>query len=113
MRAVFYRSYGSLDNLEVGELPEPKLGPDWVKVRVQASSVNPVDWKILTGRLDPLLYATFPVVPGWDLAGTVEAVGPAVTLVAPGDEVFGYARMDFVHVGLTERGYSFVTTAER
>jgi len=99
MRAVFYRSYGSLDNLEVGELPEPKLGPDWVKVRVQASSVNPVDWKILTGRLDPLLYATFPVVPGWDLAGTVEAVGPAVTLVAPGDEVFGYARMDFVHVG--------------
>lgn len=99
MRAVFYRRYGSLDNLEVGELAEPKLGPDWVRVRVEAAAVNPVDWKILLGRLDPMIYATFPVVPGWDVAGTVEAIGPAVTRFAPGDPVFGYTRLDFVHVG--------------
>lgn len=99
MRAAFYRRFGSLDDLEVGELDEPKLGPDWVRVRVEAAAVNPVDWKILLGRLAPMIYATFPVVPGWDVAGTVEEVGPAVTRFAPGDPVFGYARLDFVHVG--------------
>nr|WP_254450969.1 NADP-dependent oxidoreductase [Aeromicrobium stalagmiti] len=81
------------------DVDEPKVGPDWVKVQVKATSVNPVDWKIASGGLDGALDTFFPVTPGWDVAGVVEAVGPAVTSLAPGDEVFGYVRKDAVHGG--------------
>lgn len=97
MKAITYRAYG--DPLELVDVDEPKIGPDWVKVAVKASSVNPVDWKIGSGGLDGALDTFFPVTPGWDVAGVVEAVGPAVTSLAPGDEVFGYVRKDAVHGG--------------
>ncbi len=97
MRAAVYTEYGS--PLEVVELDEPKVGPDWVKVAVRASSVNPVDWKIASGGLDAVLDTYFPVVPGWDVSGVVEEVGPSVTNLAVGDEVFGYVRKDAVQGG--------------
>ena len=97
MKAITYTAYG--DPLELTEVDEPKIGPDWVKVAVKASSVNPVDWKIGSGGLDGALDTFFPVTPGWDVAGVVEAVGPAVTTLVPGDEVFGYVRKDAVHGG--------------
>lgn len=97
MKAVTYSSYG--EPLELTEIDEPKIGPDWVKVAVKATSVNPVDWKVASGGLDAALDTYFPVTPGWDVAGVVEAVGPAVTTLEPGDEVFGYVRKDAVHGG--------------
>jgi NADPH:quinone reductase-like Zn-dependent oxidoreductase len=97
VRAVVYNSYDA--PLEVVEVEEPKIGPDWVKIAVKASSVNPVDWKIATGGLDGALDTYFPVVPGWDVSGVVEAVGPSVTRLAVGDEVFGYVRKDAVQGG--------------
>lgn len=97
MKAVTYSSYG--EALELTEIEEPKIGPDWVKVAVKATSVNPVDWKVASGGLDAALDTYFPVTPGWDVAGVVEAVGPAVTTLEPGDEVFGYVRKDAVHGG--------------
>ena len=97
MKAITYTAYG--DPLELTEVDEPKIGPDWVKVAVKASSVNPVDWKIGSGGLDGALDTFFPVTPGWDVAGVVEAVGPAVMTLVPGDEVFGYVRKDAVHGG--------------
>ncbi|MBT2397362.1 NADP-dependent oxidoreductase [Streptomyces sp. ISL-100] len=99
MKAITYRAYGSPDGLEYGDVPSPKLGPDTVLVRVRAASVNPVDWKIQAGYLDSALDAVFPVVPGWDVAGVVEQAGVAVTEFAPGDEVIGYVREDFVSRG--------------
>jgi NADPH:quinone reductase-like Zn-dependent oxidoreductase len=97
VRAVVYTAYGS--PLEVVELDEPKVGPDWVKVAVRASSVNPVDWKIASGGLDAVLDTYLPAVPGWDVSGVVEEVGPSVTNLAVGDEVFGYVRKDAVQGG--------------
>ena len=97
MRAVVYTEYNGA--LELTDVDEPKIGPDWVKVAVRASSVNPVDWKIATGGLDALLDTYFPVVPGWDVAGVVEEVGPSVTELEVGDEVFGYVRKDAVQGG--------------
>lgn len=79
------------------DVPEPKVGPDFVLVRVKAAGVNPVDWKIREGRLDGLFQTDFPVIPGWDMAGVVERAGPAVSEFSPGDEVIGYVRED--HVG--------------
>jgi len=99
MKSVLYRSYGGAEVLELGEVEEPKVGPDWVKIAVRAASVNPVDWKIASGGLDGMLDVFFPVTPGWDVSGVVEEVGPSVTELSVGDEVYGYVRKDAVHGG--------------
>ena len=99
MRAITYSRYGGADVLELTEQPTPKVGPDSVLVRVRASSVNPVDWKVRQGYLDALMDAEFPVVPGWDVAGVVERVGLDTPELAVGDEVYGYVRKDWMHGG--------------
>ncbi|MET0928351.1 MAG: alcohol dehydrogenase catalytic domain-containing protein [Aeromicrobium sp.] len=90
MKAVTYAAFGA--PLDVSDVDEPRLGPDSVLIAVRASSVNPVDHGIAAGGLDGYLDTFFPVIPGWDVSGVVEAVGPAVTHLVPGDEVFGYVR---------------------
>jgi NADPH:quinone reductase-like Zn-dependent oxidoreductase len=100
MRAVTYPAYSTdLATLSVGELPDPKLAPSAVLIEVKAASVNPVDWKVMTGGLDGLMDAVFPVVPGWDVAGVVVALGPDTPEFAVGDEVIAYARKDTVGAG--------------
>lgn len=81
------------------ELPQPRVGPDFVLIRIRAAGLNPVDWKLREGGLDGAFPHVFPAVPGWDAAGVVEGVGPAVTRFAPGDEVFAYCRKHFVGEG--------------
>ncbi|MHA7134106.1 NADP-dependent oxidoreductase [Oerskovia turbata] len=101
MRAITYSRFGGADVLELSELPTPKIGPDTVLVRVKATSVNPVDWKVREGYLDAITDTTFPVVPGWDVAGVVERVGLDTPELSVGDEVFGYVRKDVVSGGTT------------
>ena len=100
MRAAIYDNFGSADVLDVREVDDPPVGPDTVLVRVKATSVNPVDWKIREGHLQGAYPHHLPIVPGWDVAGVVKAVGPAVvTGVRAGDEVWGYVRRDDVKYG--------------
>ncbi|MEV4439352.1 NADP-dependent oxidoreductase [Streptomyces sp. NPDC049577] len=99
MKAVSYRTYGGPEVLEYGDRPMPKVGPDSVLVRVKAAAVNPVDWKTRSGYLDPMLDAVFPVVPGWDVAGVVVALGADTPEFQVGDEVIGYVREDFLSRG--------------
>lgn len=99
MRAMVYDRYGDPDVLHVAEVPRPKVGPGEVLLRVRAAAVNPVDWKIMAGRLDPLMDTRFPVVPGWDVAGVVEQLGIDVPEYDVGDAVMAYARKDYVHGG--------------
>lgn len=99
MRAIGIHEFGGRDKLQLLELPEPKVGPDFVKIQVRAAGVNPVDWKLREGRLEPRFPVVFPVVPGWDAAGVVDEVGPAVTDFSPGDEVFAYCRKHFIGEG--------------
>lgn len=94
-----YDHYGDDSVLHLTDQPMPKVGPGEVLVRVKAASVNPVDWKVMSGGLDALMETVFPVVPGWDVAGVVEQVGIDVPEYQPGDEVWAYARKDFVHGG--------------
>ena len=96
MRAVALNEYGGPEVLEVMDLPEPKVGPDVVLVRTRAAGVNPVDYKMREGGVDGRFPSHFPLVPGWDVAGTVEEAGPDVTEFQPGDEVIGYVRRDHV-----------------
>ena len=99
MRAASYHRFGGPEVLTLTEQPIPKVAPGEVLVRVRSAAVNPVDWKIMSGGLDALLVSSFPIIPGWDVAGVVEAVGIDVPEYAPGDEVIGYVRKDFVQGG--------------
>ncbi|WP_298589396.1 NADP-dependent oxidoreductase [uncultured Kocuria sp.] len=99
MKALTYARYGGPEVLELTDLPEPKVPPGWVLVKVRSAAINPVDRIIMSGGLDPLMEVQFPVVPGWDVSGVVEAVGIDVPEWAPGDEVISYARTDWVHGG--------------
>src|SRR3954451_8821346 len=102
MRGIAYDRFGGADVLQVrDDLPEPPVGPDTVLVRTHAAGVNPVDISIREGRLAGAFPHHFPIIPGWEVAGVVEATGPAVVDFAAGDEVFGYVRRDHVQWGTT------------
>ncbi|MFE0106266.1 NADP-dependent oxidoreductase [Streptomyces sp. NPDC059009] len=91
MRAIAAPSWGAPDVLTPVEVDRPEPGLTEILVRVHAAGVNPVDWKIRAhGTIVPWEPQT-PIL-GYDVSGTVEAVGPGVTLFAPGDEVFGMPR---------------------
>jgi NADPH:quinone reductase-like Zn-dependent oxidoreductase len=99
MKAVVYRRFGGPEVLEIAELDEPKMAQDSVVVRIKAAGVNPADLALRDGAMAAAMDTWFPVVPGWDLAGVVEAVGPAVTGFSAGDEVIGYIRQPILHHG--------------
>ncbi|MFS0718474.1 NADP-dependent oxidoreductase [Arthrobacter sp. 1P04PC] len=99
MKAITYTEYGTPDVFELTDQPMPKVGPGMVLVKVKAASVNPVDWKIVSGGLDGMMDLQFPAIPGWDVAGVVEAVGIDAPQYQPGDEVIAYGRKDYVHGG--------------
>ncbi|MEU1660968.1 NADP-dependent oxidoreductase [Streptomyces griseofuscus] len=87
MRAVVVEQWGGAESLVEREMPRPEPGLGEVLVRVHAAGVNPVDWKTrASGAL--IEWGAVPAV-GWDVSGTIEAVGPGVGIFRPGDEVFG------------------------
>jgi NADPH:quinone reductase-like Zn-dependent oxidoreductase len=94
VRAWRIRRYGGPEVLTLEETPVPQPGPGEVLVRVAAASSNPSDWLLREGRLRKAFPVTFPRTIGRDCAGTVVAVGEAVTDVATGDEVFGVSAPD-------------------
>jgi NADPH:quinone reductase-like Zn-dependent oxidoreductase len=94
-----FQRYGGPEVIEEMELPRPKVGPDTVLVRTRAAGLNPVDWKLREGHLEPRHDVYFPCVPGWDVAGVVAAVGFSIVEFAQGDEVLGYVRRDEVRHG--------------
>jgi len=99
MQAMVIDRFGGREAISAREVPDPLVGPDGVLVRVRAAGVNPVDHKLREGGLAQRIPHFFPVTLGWDGAGTVERVGPAVVDFAPGDDVYGYFRKDFVGEG--------------
>jgi len=91
MRAVVVEEYGEPEVLRVGEVPEPVPAAGQVRVRVRAAAVNPVDLATRSGALRSWVPAgaSRPLVLGWDVAGTVDAVGAGVAGWSVGDEVVG------------------------
>ena len=96
MKAIVFTRYGPPDGLELRELPTPVPKDDELLVRIHASSINSWDWEYLNGVpfMNRLMFGLFRPRPGKqrlgaDIAGTVEAVGCAVTRFQPGDAVFG------------------------
>jgi NADPH:quinone reductase-like Zn-dependent oxidoreductase len=99
MRAMAITEFGGPDRLQPMDLPDPLVGPDSVLIRMRAAGINPVDYKARQGNLANRIPNFFPLIPGWDAAGVVEGVGPAVTAFSPGDEVYAYCRKDFLRDG--------------
>lgn len=99
MKAMTYERFGDSSELSLTEQPLPKVGPGEVLVKVHAAGVNPVDWKAMSGGLDPMIETQFPAIPGWDVAGTVAAKGVDSPGFEEGDEVIAYARKDWIHGG--------------
>ena len=94
MLAIAHDRYGSPDTLRLRELATPVIGSDEVLIRTRAASLHPGDLFAVLGSPFPVRLATGlrrpkHGVPGFDVAGTVEAVGSTVTALRPGDEVFG------------------------
>lgn len=95
MRAILQSGYGSVDDLRLGEITRPEPADDEVLLRVKAASVHPDVWHVVAGQPVALRLMGSGVrrpkqqVPGTDVAGVVESVGPSVTRFRPGDEVFG------------------------
>jgi NADPH:quinone reductase-like Zn-dependent oxidoreductase len=89
MRAIVVNAYGGVDAARVESRPIPEPGPAEVQISVEASSLNPLDYKARTGELRIMMRAKLPKVIGGDFSGTVSKIGSEVTGFAIGDEVFG------------------------
>jgi NADPH:quinone reductase-like Zn-dependent oxidoreductase len=88
-QVIRIHEYGSGDKLKLEQIERPKPQAGEVLVKVYAAGVNPVDWKITEGWLKDFMPAQFPLIPGRDIAGVVEEVGPGVTAFQPGQAVYG------------------------
>jgi NADPH:quinone reductase-like Zn-dependent oxidoreductase len=93
MKAIVYHKYGSPEELKLQEIPKPIPKDNEALVKVVAVSINSWDWDLLRG--EPLLIRMWGLfkpryhILGSDIAGFVEAVGPKVKYLKPGDQVFG------------------------
>lgn len=87
MKCAYITQQGDPSQLTYGELPTPEIQPHQVLVKIGAASINPIDTYLRAGSIP--MPVEFPYIPGCDLAGTVEAVGDAVTRFRVGDRVWG------------------------
>jgi NADPH:quinone reductase-like Zn-dependent oxidoreductase len=101
VKAIVQDRYGSADVLRLGEIDRPAVGADEALVQVHAAGVDQGVWHIMAGLPYLIRIAGYGLrapktpVPGYDVAGRVEAVGENVTRFRPGDEVFGTCRGSF------------------
>lgn len=87
-RAIVIEEYGHADQLKESTVTLPELGEHQVLVKVKATSVNPIDWKLREGYLAQMMPWEFPIILGWDVAGEIAEVGSAVKDWHVGQEVF-------------------------
>ncbi|WP_458120889.1 NADP-dependent oxidoreductase [Paenibacillus sp. Z6-24] len=88
MKAIVIEQYGDKDQLKQMEVPDPVPGEHQVVVKLKATSINPIDWKLRAGYLKGMMDWEFPIILGWDAAGIITEVGSAVTEWKIGDKVF-------------------------
>ena len=98
MKAIRIHKYGGPEVLRYEDVVVPAPGAGELLIKVQAASVNPLDWKTRAGYLKGLFPHTLPFILGWDASGAVEAVGSGVTKFKKGVEnVFPLAEARRAH----------------
>jgi len=99
MRAIAIEGFGGPERLQAMDLPRPAPARGEVLIRVVSAGVNPVDCKIREGLLADRVPHAFPLIPGWDAAGVVEALGESAGRFRKGDRVWSFARGPVVQHG--------------
>jgi NADPH:quinone reductase-like Zn-dependent oxidoreductase len=97
MKAIRLHQYGDSSVLRYEDAPVPTPNTGEVLIKVYAAGVNPVDWKVRAGYLKERIPYTLPLVPGWDVSGTIVSIGEQVTGWNIGDAV--YSRPDIARQG--------------
>ncbi|MGV0025336.1 NAD(P)-dependent alcohol dehydrogenase [Phormidesmis priestleyi] len=92
MKAAVIDRYGAPEVLRYADVDKPVITPDRLLVKVYASSINPIDWKIRQGLLKFLTGSKFPLILGFDVAGEVVEVSSQSSRFKVGDAI--YARLD-------------------
>src|ERR1700726_17809 len=103
MKAVVLHEYGGPDNLKFEDnVPEPQISGASILIAAAAASVNPIDWKVRSGKRQKDFPLTFPAILGRDVSGVVRAVGANVKHFKVGDRVLAFSNAtyaEFVAVG--------------
>ena len=111
MQAQVITQFGKPTVFETVNVPVPQVVPNHVLIRVAATSVNPVDYKIRQGAVADIA-PDFPGVLHGDVAGVVEVVGEGATRFQPGDEVYacagGVKYMESVEYGMEKSYYTWL-----
>lgn len=88
MKAVRIHVYGSSEVLNIENIPVPIIADNEVLIKIYATSVNPLDWKVREGLLQRMNLHKLPLTLGWDVSGVVEKTGSNATKFKVGDEVY-------------------------
>ena len=89
MKTIQYIAFGDADVLRLNEVAKPTCTEDEVLIRIAATTVNPLDMKIRSGKMQQEIPVQLPYTPGLDFAGTIEEAGRNVTRLKAGDQVYG------------------------
>lgn len=87
-KAVVIHRYGAAEEMRLADVRQPVIRPYQMLVKVFATSLNPIDWKIRQGQVRLLTGNTFPMILGFDVSGEVVQVGDRVTRFRPGDAIY-------------------------
>ena len=99
MKAVVLHEYGSPEKLKFEDnVPEPQISGDTVLIAAAAASVNPIDWKMRSGKRQKDIPLSFPAILGRDVSGVVQAVGANVKHFKPGDRVLALSRATYAEL---------------
>jgi len=104
VKAWCFSRYGGPEVLEWADLPDPTPGKGEIVVRVVASALNPLDWKLRAGQYKVMTAGRLPRGVGYDYAGVVESVGEGVARLKAGDAVVGIVNpVDSRNAAMAER----------
>ena len=104
MRAVVLTDYGDVDKLELRHVPEPNVGPGEIKIRVAATSINPIDWKLRSGEAKARMPLALPAILGRDVAGEIVELGSGVTYFHVGMRVMGVVKAGYAEYAVADQG---------
>ena len=100
MKAVVLHEYGGPDKLIYEDVPDPVAGEGEVLVRVAASSVNPIDFKLRSGAMKAFWPLELPTILGRDISGIVRSVGDHANGFKPGDKVMAVGHKAYAQLAV-------------
>ena len=111
MKAIQLHGYGDVDQLRLEEVPKPEPKSGEVLIKVIATSLNPVDWKLREGSLQEEMPIELPYILGSDVAGEITALGSGVNNRHTGEHVMGYVNHSYAEY-LTAKADALTTIPE-